>query len=83
MVYWAVGATEPAGKPLETCRLVPVKLTLLDAQDMADEPPNRVSGMKFRKIVRYATQAKFQGGYLTYADLGYLLGIYTPRLFAG
>jgi hypothetical protein len=31
VVYWAVGATEPAGKPLEACRLVPVKLTLLDA----------------------------------------------------
>jgi len=80
VVYWAVAATEPAGKPLEACRLVPVKLTLLDEQDIADEPPNRVSGMKFRKIVRYATQAKFQGGYLTYADLGYLLGIHTEAI---
>ena len=80
VVYWAVAATEPAGKPLEACRLVPVRLTLLDAGDVAGETPNRVSGMKFRKIVRYATQAKFQGGYLTYADLGYLLGIHTEAI---
>ncbi|MEX0973949.1 MAG: DUF1670 domain-containing protein, partial [Bacillota bacterium] len=80
VVYWAVAATEPAGKPLEACRLVPVRLTFLDPEDVAGETPNRVSGMKFAKLVRYATQAKFQGGYITYADLGYLLGIHTEAI---
>lgn len=80
VVYWAVAATEPAGKPLEACRLVPTKLTLLDPADVAGETPNRVSGMKFAKLVRYATQAKFQGAYLTYADLAYLLGIHTEAI---
>jgi len=80
VVYWAVAAAEPAGKPLEACRLVPVRLTLLDPQDVTGETPNRVSGMKFSKIVRYATQAKFQGAYLTYADLSYLLGIHTEAI---
>ena len=80
VVYWAVAATEPAGKPLEACRLVPVKLTLFDPGDVAGETPNRVSGMKFSKLVRYATQAKFQGGYLTYADLSYLLGVHTEAV---
>jgi len=80
VVYWAVAATEPAGKPLAACRLVPVRLALLAAEDTAGEPANRVSGVKFKKILRYATHAKFQGGYLTYADLGYLLGIHTEAI---
>lgn len=32
--------------------------------------------IKFRKALRLATQAKACGAYLTYADLGYLLGIH-------
>lgn len=80
VVYWAVAANEPPGKPLEACRLVPVRISLLDPGDLAGESANRVSGMKFKKIVRYATQAKSQGGYLSYADLGYLLGIHTEAI---
>jgi len=80
VVYWAVASTEPAGKPLSACHLVPVKLGLTCPGDLVGEPPNRVSGMKFAKILRYATQAKYQGGYLTYADLSYLLGIHTEAI---
>jgi len=32
--------------------------------------------IKFQKILRYTTQAMHSGGYLTYADLGCLLGIH-------
>lgn len=80
VVYWAVAVDEPPGKPLDACRLVPVRLTLFEPGDLAGESANRVSGMKFKKVVRYATQAKYQGGYLTYADLGYLLGIHTEAI---
>jgi hypothetical protein len=80
VIYWAVSSTEPAGKPLEVCRLVPVRFAFLDPSDTLGEPENRLSGVKFRKALRYATQAKFQGGYLSYADLGYLLGIHTEAI---
>jgi hypothetical protein len=84
VIYWAVSASEPAGKPLEVCSLVPVKLTLIEEGDVPDpkkDPDfNRVSEMKYRKAVRYATQAKYCGGYLTYSDLGYLLGIHPAAI---
>ena len=84
VVYWAVGSTEPAGKPLEACRLVPVNITLYDPDDVpppeVDRDINRLSDIKFQKILRYTTQAKYAGGYLTYADLGYLLGIHPEAI---
>ncbi|GFP23250.1 hypothetical protein HKBW3S09_00717 [Candidatus Hakubella thermalkaliphila] len=84
VIYWAVSSREPAGKPLEACQLVPVRLTLWDPQDMPsseeDRDLNRLSGVKLKKVLRYATQAKEGGGYLTYADLGYLLGIHTEAI---
>jgi hypothetical protein len=85
ILYWAVGASEPAGKPLSHCRLVPVRLKLLCPQE--DLPPyrrgesyDRLEQMKFSKTLRYATSAKYQGGYLTQADLSYLLGIHTVAI---
>jgi hypothetical protein len=84
VVYWAVSSTEPAGKPLDACRLAPVSLTLYDIQDVpapdVDCDINRLSDIKFRKVLRYATQAKYAGGYLTYADLGHLLGIHPEAI---
>jgi hypothetical protein len=84
VVYWAVSSTEPAGKPLDACRLAPVSLTLYDIQDVpppeVDRDINRLSDIKFRKVLRYATQAKYAGGYLTYADLGHLLGIHPEAI---
>lgn len=84
VVYWAVSSTEPAGKPLEACRLVPVTLSLYDSRDVpapdVDRDINRLSDIKFQKILRYTTQAKQSGGYLTYADLGYLLGIHPEAI---
>lgn len=82
VIYWAVSAGEPAGKPLERCQLVPVRLTLFDPADMSvsDRDLNRLNQIKFNKVLRYATEAKRDGGYLTYADLGYLLGIHTEAI---
>lgn len=80
IIYWAISASEPAGKPLEMSKLVPTVLTLYDPSDMptalANRDINRVSDIKFKKALRLATQAKACGAYLTYADLGYLLGIH-------
>lgn len=80
IIYWAISASEPAGKPLEMSKLVPTVLTLYDPSDMptalANRDISRVSDIKFKKALRLATQAKACGAYLTYADLGYLLGIH-------
>lgn len=84
VVYWAVTSTEPAGKPLEACRLVPITLTLYDPADLppsdVDRDVNRLSGIKLEKVVRCATQAKQGGGYLTYADMSYLLGLHPEAI---
>ncbi|MDA8097903.1 MAG: DUF1670 domain-containing protein [Clostridia bacterium] len=84
VVYWVVASTEPTGKPLEACRLVPVALTLYDPQDIpppdVDRDLNRISAVKLEKVLRCATKAKHGGAYLTYADLGYLLGIHPEAI---
>ena len=86
VVYWAVASHEPAGKPLEACALVPVRLSFVEADDVPDrqqdEDFNCVRHMKVKKAMRYATEAKRCGGYLTYADLGYLLGIHPAAISA-
>lgn len=83
VIYWAVCSSEPAGKPLEACKLIPAKLTLLAEEDQPledNQDLNRLSEIKFRKAVRYATEAKFSGGYLNYADLSYLMGIHPEAI---
>lgn len=84
VAYWAVAADEPAGKPLASCRLVPVKLSYWEDSDDPDRSvnrdANRVRDVKIARIGRLAQEAKRAGAYLTYADLGYLLGIHTAAI---
>ena len=84
VIYWAVSAGEPAGKPLDQAKLLPATLTLYDPSDMPDRQTNRdinrVSDIKLQKAIRLATQAKAAGAYLSYADLGYLLGIHCQAI---
>lgn len=84
VVYWAVAADEPAGKPLSSCRLVPAKLTYWDPTDEPDRSlnrdVNRVQDVKVARIQRLSREAKEAGGYLTYADLSYLLGVHTAAI---
>ncbi|HCC33331.1 MAG TPA: hypothetical protein DEQ28_05440, partial [Clostridiales bacterium] len=84
VIYWAVAADEPAGKPLSSCRLVPVRLLYWDRSDDPDRSgnrdANRVQDLKLARIQRFAQAAKEAGAYLSYADLSYLLGIHTAAL---
>ena len=41
IIYWAISASEPAGKPLEMSKLVPTVLTLYDPSDMPTALANR------------------------------------------
>lgn len=84
IIYWAVSTVEPAGKPICECRLVPARIGLLNDDDLkvADPDLNRLRDIKLARILRYATETKHAGGYLTYADLSYLMGINTNSLSA-
>lgn len=84
VIYWAISAGEPAGKPLEKAKLIPATLTLYSPEDMPEGKTNRdinrVSEIKLKKAARMCLQAKAAGAYLTYADLGYLLGIHAEAI---
>ena len=83
VVYWTVASSEPAGKPLDACKLIPVKLPLLTEEDWPSKDNNdlnRLRDIKYAKVVRYTTQAKMAGGYLTYADLSFLMRIHPEAI---
>jgi hypothetical protein len=84
VIYWAVAVDEPAGKPLASCRLVPVRLLYWDPSDDPDRSSNRdanrVQDLKLARIRRFSQAAREAGAYLNYADLSYLLGIHTAAL---
>ena len=73
IVYHAIAADEPGGKQLSQCRLVPVRLSYVDDEDYVGA--GRSTEVKSNKLIRFATQAKAQGGLLTLPDLAFLLGI--------
>ena len=83
VVYWAVAASEPAGKPLDACKLVSTRLSLFADGDWPDDDNkdlNRLSEIKYARIIRYATEAKQAGGYLSYADMSFLMGIHPEAI---
>lgn len=84
LIYWAVSAGEPPGKPLDECQLVPVPITLWSDEDIFSQQGRKdlynLEDIKFRKIIRFSTEAKGNGGYLTQADLSFLLGIHPDAI---
>src|SRR5690606_41164257 len=59
VTYWAVSCLEPPGKPLEECKLVPVRLTLISPDDQPtidNKDLNRLDEIKYRRMLRYATE---------------------------
>jgi hypothetical protein len=69
-----VAAEEPAGKPLEHCQKVTVRLTLDAAQeDYQIRLAHGVEGLRRSRILRLTTEARDQGGLLSYEDLAFRL----------
>jgi hypothetical protein len=69
-----VAATEPAGKSIELCQKVTVRLTLDAGQDDFEVRIRRgVVGLRRSRLLRLAVEARDQGGLLSYEDLGYRL----------
>ena len=74
--YSCVKASEPAGKPLEKCEMVTVRLTLFDREDRMELPHDakrRSTDMRRRRLLRICDEAREQGGLLSQEDLGELL----------
>jgi hypothetical protein len=67
-----VSALEPAGKPLEECQKVTVRLTLDAGQDdFQVRMVHGVEGLRRARILRMTAEARDQGGLLSYEDLAY------------
>jgi hypothetical protein len=69
-----VSAEEPAGKALELCQKVTVRLTLDAGQeDFQVRVAYGVEGLRRCRILRLTAEAREQGGLLSYEDLAYRL----------
>jgi hypothetical protein len=69
-----VSAEEPAGKALELCQKVTVRLTLDAGQeDFQVRLTHGVEGLRRCRILRLTAEARDQGGLLSYEDLAYRL----------
>lgn len=68
-----MAAHEPPGKPIRHCRVVPVKLTYLNDADVDVQCEHGTVELRALRLYRFATQARKQGGLLSYEDLSYLL----------
>jgi len=69
-----VAAHEPAGKALEDCQKVTVRLTLDAGQDDFEIRARRgVIGLRRARLLRLACEAREQHGLLSHEDLGYRL----------
>lgn len=76
VVFYAVAATEPAGRALEACELVPVTLTYLASGDEEAWERYATRALKWTRVLRLTGEAWSQGAYLSQADLAFLLGVH-------
>lgn len=76
MLYYAVSDQEPPGKSFAECTLVPVEISFMHSDDYGLINPDSTSELKWQRILRYTTEAKSQGAYLSQPDLAYLLGVH-------
>ncbi len=74
MKYTCVAVSEPAGKPLEKCRMANVILTYLSKEDHErDGQPLDSASVRRRRIARLTDEAYEQGGLLSQEDLAEIL----------
>lgn len=69
----AVSYLEPAGKPINKCRMLDVVLTLVDPSDAAPDISSRERSRI--RILRICKEAIHQGAVLSYEDISLLLGL--------
>ena len=70
LIFLAVAAEEPAGKPLTQCQKVTVRLTLdAGADDQEVRWRQGLEGVRRARVLRLCVEAREQGGLLSYEDL--------------
>ena len=70
LIFLAVSAEEPAGKPLTQCQKVTVRLTLdAGADDQEVRWRLGLEGVRRARVLRLCVEAREQGGLLSYEDL--------------
>lgn len=80
IIYNAVSDREPAGKKLTECQLKAVALDYIDPEDLELIDRESAKNLRWARILRYTTQARYQGAVLTQPDLSLLLGISTKAI---
>lgn len=78
--YHAIAISEPAGKPLKSCKLKRIKLTLLSEKDLQIERSKSLRYLRFVTISRLCWQAYRQDCLLTQEDLSRLLRMSTSAV---
>jgi len=73
VVWLAVDAQEPAGKPIKYCTMKRVVVQYIANEDSAIHRMYGLAAKRRRQILRVTTEAKDQGAYLTQEDLSKLL----------
>ena len=69
IIFYAVSADEPAGKPIKDCRIIPVNLTLYRHTDWKLGIP----ALRESLVARLSEEAHHQGGLLSQGDLAEIL----------
>jgi len=77
IIYHAVSADEPAGKPLSEAEMLSVQIEYCSQGDFKNFNGYTTSPLKWGKILHYTTQVRKQGALLNQADLVFLLGVNT------
>jgi DNA-binding Lrp family transcriptional regulator len=78
IIFNCVGIPVPPGLSSEEMAIVPVKLTIVDLEDVVTTSQKGVREMVKSRIVRITEEAFSQGGTLTQADVAIILGL-SPR----
>jgi DNA-binding CsgD family transcriptional regulator len=73
IIFYAVSADEPAGKPVKDCKLIPVKLTLYSHLDRKIKDKLGIVALREYIAKRLAREAYKQGGLLSQADISDIL----------
>jgi len=73
IIFYAVSADEPAGKPIKDCRIIPVNLTLYRHTDWKIKAKLGIPALRESLAARLSEEAHHQGGLLSQADLAEIL----------
>ena len=74
--YLAIDDREPAGKPVDLCRKVSVKLTMHNPdEDVEVYKKSGLTGLRQHKLLRITKEAIEQGALLSYEDIAFMLTV--------